>query len=231
MRTSPPMKEKSKAKAGGDRLQNSVLSVAEKHTLQWLVARLPRWVNADHLTILALASMLAAGILYALSAEQPWLLHLVNVCLAVNWFGDSLDGTVARYRKQLRPNYGYYVDHICDSFGALFLVGGLVLSGYMNTLIGAAVLSSYFLLSINSYLAAHALGRFQISFLRFSPTELRILLAIGNLVLIYKPLVTIFGSQFPLMDVGGAVGAVVMLAVAVGSIARNTQQLYVLERL
>lgn len=225
------MEKRNKKKSGADRVQNSVLSGAEHWTLQWLVARLPGWVNADHLTVLALASMLGAGLLYAASGSSPWLLLLVNVCLALNWFGDSLDGTLARYRKQLRPNYGYYVDHISDSFGALFLVGGLVLSGYMSIVVGAALLSTYFLLSINSYLAAHALGRFQISFLGFSPTELRILLAIGNIVLLFKPMVTVFGHTLPLMDVGGAVGSVIMLAVALGSIARNTHQLYGLERL
>ena len=121
----------------------------------------------------------------------------VIACLALNWLGDSLDGTLARVRQRQRPRYGFYVDHMVDSFGALALMGGLALSGYMHPWIAIGLLIAFLMLSIQSYLATHALGEFRISFWRFGPTELRILLAVGNLALFWKPVVHLFGGLYP----------------------------------
>ena len=108
-----------------ERQHTSVLAGVEKQCLVWLAERMPWWVQPDHLTLLALASTFMAGVSYA--AVQWWLpsLLVVNAWLIVNWFGDSLDGTLARVRRRERPRYGFYVDHMADSFGALFLLGGL----------------------------------------------------------------------------------------------------------
>ncbi len=130
----------------------------------------------------------------------------VVVCVALNWLGDSLDGTLARFRQRLRPRYGFYVDHMVDSFGALALMGGLVLSGYMHPAIAIGLLLAFLMLSIQSYLATHALGEFRLSFWRFGPTELRILLVVGNLALLWKPRVHFAGGHYRLFDVGGAIG-------------------------
>ncbi len=130
----------------------------------------------------------------------------VIVFLALNWLGDSLDGTLARVRQTLRPRYGFYVDHMVDSFGALALMGGLALSGCMHPGLAIALLIMFLMLSIQSYLATHALGEFRISFWRFGPTELRILLAVGNLALFWRPRVHLLGASFRLFDVGGAIG-------------------------
>ena len=146
--------------------------------------------------------------------------------LALNWFGDSLDGTLARVRGHQRPRYGFYVDHILDTFGALFVIGGLALSGDMTPIVAAAFLIAYYVLSIEIYLATYCVGRFQMSFWGLGPTELRILLAIGAVMLSVKPLVTIFGVQMPLFDVGGIVGAVGLLLTAIVSAASNTRRLY-----
>ena len=127
--------------------------------------------------------------------------------LALNWFGDSLDGTLARVRGHQRPRYGFYVDHILDTFGALFVLGGLAISGHMTPIVAAAFLIAYYVLSIEIYLATYCVGRFQMSFWGWGPTELRILLAIGALMLLVKPIVTIFGVPMRLFDVGGIVGA------------------------
>ena len=89
----------------------------ETRVLLWLAARPPGWVGPDHLTFLSLFAMLAAGAAYALSRRDLAWLHVVNLCLAINWFGDSLDGTLARFRNRLRPRYGFYVDHIVGAFG------------------------------------------------------------------------------------------------------------------
>ncbi len=211
------------------RVQESFLAPMEKRCLVWLAQRMPGWVGPDHLTVLGLAAMLAAGVAYALSGRWPLALHAVNLCLLVNWFGDSLDGTLARVRNRQRPRYGFYVDHMVDTFGALFLLGGLALSGYMSPVIAVALLLGFYALSINSYLATYALGTFQLSFWKFSPTEIRVLLAMGNVLVFLKP--HVFGGRYLFFDVAGLVAAVVMVVVLIASVALNTRALYRLERL
>jgi phosphatidylglycerophosphate synthase len=208
------------------RVLSSVLSPLEKRTLHWLAVRMPARINSDHLTVLALLAMLGAGLSYWLASVTPVGLLLVVACLAINWFGDSLDGTLARVRNQQRPRYGYYVDHVVDAFGALFLFAGLALSGYMHPAVAFGLLLAYFMLSIEVYLAAHSIGRFQITFFNMGPTELRILLAIGNLALLVHPTSVIFGHPFRLFDVGGAIGIAGLLVTLVVSAIRNTRALY-----
>ena len=131
--------------------------------------------------------MAACGALYALAGRLPWLLLAVNLGLAVNWLGDSLDGTLARYRHVERPRFGFYVDHLVDAFGALLVLGGLALSGLMSPLVAAGFLVAYFLLAIETYLATYAIGRFKISFGPLGGTELRIVLAALNVVVLFRP--------------------------------------------
>jgi len=212
-----------------ERAQGSVLAGVEKICLLWLAARLPRWVSSDGLTLLGLLSMLGAGLAYWLARRDRAGLLLVIVCLAVNWFGDSLDGTVARYRNQPRPRYGFYVDHVADTFGALFLLGGLALSGYMSVLVAAGLLIAYYILSIEVYLATYTIGTFHMSFGGFGPSELRILLSIGNLALYFHPgvpQVHVLGADYLLFDAGGGIAMAGMLLMAVAATARHTAQLY-----
>jgi phosphatidylglycerophosphate synthase len=213
------------------RVQESISAAAERRVLLWLAQRTPRRINSDHLTLLGFAAMLAAGICYALAARYPWTLWLVVVCLFLNWLGDSLDGTLARFRGRQRPRYGFYVDHIVDSFSATFLLGGLALSGYMSPAIAAGLLVVFLLLSINSYLAAYSLRVFQISFFRMGPTEARIPLAIGTIALLYRPYTGVLGRPVPLFDFGGAIAIGGMLALLVFSVIANTRALYRDEKL
>lgn len=117
------------------RVLSGMLTPLERRTLHWMATRLPRSVNSDHLTTLALAAMLLTGASYWLARVTPVGLLLAVAGLAINWFGDSLDGTLARVRNQQRPRYGFYVDHVVDAVGAVFLLGGLGLSGYMSPFI------------------------------------------------------------------------------------------------
>ena len=110
-----------------------------------------------------------AGCSYWLAGTFPWALWLVNLCLAVNWFGDSLDGTLARVRQQQRPRYGFYVDHVVDAAGAIMLFGGMGLSGYMSPLVALGLAASYFLLNIEVYLATYCLGTFRLSYFKLGP--------------------------------------------------------------
>jgi phosphatidylglycerophosphate synthase len=205
----------------------SLLSTLEKRCLIWLAERMPTRINSDHLTVLALTAMVGAGLAYWWAASNPWAgLLAVNVCLAINWFGDSLDGTLARVRQHQRPRYGFYVDHIVDAFGTLFLIGGMSLSGYMSPYVALALLVAYFLLSIEIYLATYALGTFKISYFKLGPTELRIILAIGNLVLLFHPTATILGRPYPLFDVGGVVAAFGLVVTVVIATIGHTRELY-----
>jgi archaetidylinositol phosphate synthase len=207
-----------------NRIQTSFLSSLEKRALLWLAECLPAWVNSDHLTLLGLAGQIMAGVSYALAVQNHWWLIAGIGFLAVNWFGDSLDGTLARLRRRERPRYGFYVDHMVDSFGALCIMGGLGLSGFMHPYISGGLLIGFLLLSIQSYLAAYSIGEFRLSFWNFGPTELRVLLAAGNLALLRWP--RVLKQQYRLFDIGGLVGIAGMAAMVVFYTACNTWRLY-----
>ncbi|HEV2468472.1 MAG TPA: CDP-alcohol phosphatidyltransferase family protein [Candidatus Sulfotelmatobacter sp.] len=213
------------------RVQESWVAATEKRALLWLAAHTPDRIGPDHLTILGLAAQIGAGAFYALAAWNRFALIGVIGCLALNWLGDSLDGTLARVRQRLRPRYGFYVDHMVDTFGAIALMGGLALSGFMHPCIAIGLLIAFLALSIQSYLATHALGEFRLSFWRFGPTELRILLAIGNLALFWRPIVHILGGYYRLFDVGGTIGLIGMGLMVVFFTVKNTIRLYREERI
>ena len=213
------------------RSSTGLLTAVERRVLVWLANRIPARVNSDHLTSLGLVSMFLAGACFAVSNQFPRALFGVAVFLVFNWFGDSLDGTLARVRGHQRPRYGFYVDHILDTFGALFVIGGLAISGHMTPLIAAGFLIAYYILSIEIYLATYCVGRFQMSFWGWGPTELRILLSIGALMLLVKPIVTIAGARMPLFDVGGIVGIFGLVITAVISSIGNIRRLYAAEPL
>jgi len=208
------------------RLQNSFTAGPERKALLWLAARMPPSVNSDHLTLLGCLGMFLAGCSYVLARWNRWGLLLATLCLVLNWLGDSLDGTLARVRNRQRPRYGFYVDHMIDSFGALFLMGGLAASGYIDWRIAMGLLVAFLLLSIESYLASYTLGIFRLSFAKFGPTEIRILLGIANTVLFFLPAGRIAGWSHHLLDVGGAIAIVAMTAMALFAAVSHTLALY-----
>jgi archaetidylinositol phosphate synthase len=213
------------------RAQVSFLAPIEKQCLIWLAHRTPRFIHSDHLTALGLLALGGAGLSYWYARWNRLGLALGILCLALNWLGDSLDGTLARVRNRQRPRYGFYVDHVVDAFGTLFLLSGLALSGYMSRSIAAGLLIVYFMLSIEVYLATYTIGTFHLSFWKFSPTELRILLMIGSVALYYCPVVAILGRHYLLFDVGGAVGVLGMALMLAAAVVRHTAYLYRAERL
>ncbi len=212
-----------------ERQHGSLLAAPEKRLLVWMAERLPQRLNSDHLSLLGLSAMLAAGLLFWASSWNPWLLLGVVTALAVNWFGDSLDGTVARVRNQQRPRYGFYVDHVLDVAGAAFLFGGMAFSSHMSTVVGLVLLVTYMMVSAESYLATHARSVFKLSFLRVGPTELRLLLAVGAARVMVDPTVVLFGSGVLLLEVGGLAAAAGLGLAFVASAVRNTVALYRLE--
>lgn len=208
------------------RIQQSFLADMEKKTLYWLAARTPLWINSDHLTLLGLLAMAGAGAGYWWAQTNPLGLGVVILCLAINWLGDSLDGTLARFRNCPRPRYGFYVDHIVDAFGALFLLGGMALSGYMSPLVAGGLLLTYLLLSIEVYLASYTLGDFKISYFKMGPTELRVLLSAGNIAVYFKSIIHLFGQAHRLLDVAGTIGISGMFVILLISVIQNTTKLY-----
>ena len=183
--------------------------------------------GTTHIGVLAertdwLASMLGVGMTFALSSRAPWLLYVVPVLLSLNWFGDSLDGTVARVRNRQRPRYGYYVDHVVDIVGASALFGGLAMCGAMRPAIALLLLVAYVAVMAEVFLATHVTRVFRLASFGFGPTELRIVLSVGAVALVGRPMVPLpWAGAVPLFDVGGAV-AVAGLAAAFGVSAVRT---------
>jgi archaetidylinositol phosphate synthase len=223
--TVPPQKAE-EAFRNATRIQESLTSGFERRALMWIAARMPSRVGPDHLTCIGFAAMLLAGGSYFLARWYPVGLWLATFFLAVNWFGDSLDGTVARVRDRQRPRYGFYVDHMIDSFGGLFLISGLGASGNIRWQIALSMLIAFFLLSIESYLAAYTLGSFRLSFGKFGPTEIRILLGIGNITLWLNSKASIPIISWRLFDFGGVVATVGMAFMVVIATAWHTAKLY-----
>jgi archaetidylinositol phosphate synthase len=221
----------SDAQFSARRINEALTARIEKRALQWMAERAPRWFTSDQLTILGLAAQIGAGVCYALSRYNRYALLLVIVCIVLNWFGDSMDGTLARVRQQQRPRYGFYVDHMVDIFGAVALMCGLGYSGLLHWQTAIAMVLAFLLLSSESYLATYTLSCFQMSQGMFGPTEVRILLIIGNLALLRSPYSTLLGHRMLLFDLGGTIAAVGMFAMAIVITMRHTVQLFRLEPL
>jgi phosphatidylglycerophosphate synthase len=227
IRESAPTAEESKVPfKDAIRIQESATSRVERKVLFWLAARMPSWINSDHLTFLGFAAMFLAGLSYWVARWNRVGLLLATFCLALNWFGDSLDGTLARTRNRQRPRYGFYVDHMIDSFGALFLMGGLGISTYIDWRIAMGLLVAFLLLSIETYLASYTLGIFRLSFGKLGPTEIRLLLAFGNVVLYFRPRAKMPGLPYRLFDFGGLVAISVMSVMVVVAAVWHTRTLY-----
>lgn len=212
------------------REHRSLLAASEKRLLIWIARRLPAGIHSDHLTGLALAAMALAGGGFALSSWDTRALWLVIIALFINWFGDSLDGTLARVRGAERPRYGFYVDHVVDIAGITMLMAGLAASGFMTPLVAMAVLVGYLLVSGEVFLATAVRGIFKMSFAGVGPTELRILLAMGTLALFRDPHVNVgeFG-RVQLFDFGGLIAAAGLAVTFLVAFGRNALALARLE--
>lgn len=208
------------------RVNQALTAALEKRALQWMAARAPRWLSSDQLTLLGSGAQLGAGACYALSRYHRSALLAVILCLVLNWLGDSLDGTLARVRCQQRPRYGFYVDHMVDVYGAVALMCGLGLSGFLHWQMALAMLIAFLILACESYLSTYTLSHFQLSQGLFGPTELRLLLIAGNVALLHNPYANVFGHRVLLFDLGGAIATVCMVVTAVMLTLRHTAQLY-----
>ncbi|WP_435201663.1 CDP-alcohol phosphatidyltransferase family protein [Qipengyuania sp. 902] len=168
-----------------DRIQENLVARVERKALNWLCARLPRRVSPDMLTALGMVGAVLVFVGYLGSnADRDWL-WLAVAGYVVHWFGDSLDGSLARYRKIERPRYGYFLDHSCDGLATTLLVVGIGLSPYVELEVALIALAGYLLMSIHAFLSVRVLGELRLSYMNAGPTELRLVLIALTLAMYY----------------------------------------------
>ncbi len=219
------MENEDKKKSGEERVQTSLLANVERKLLLWMAPRLPKWVTPDMLTFLGLFAMVGVGLSYYLVSYHRWYLILASIGFIINWFGDSLDGTLARVRKQQRPKYGYYLDHLVDAFGFSFVIFGLAYSKMISQPFVWLVLVFFFIASINTYLATNSVHIFKISYSKVSTTEARIILMIMNAVLLFVNKVTLFGFEGYFLDIIAGIVSLFLLVVTLRSAILNLRKL------
>lgn len=220
-----------KKPAEHQRTSEFVLAGFERKALPWLAARLPRWVVPDHMTFVGLLASTFIAVAYMLSNRDARWLWAASAALVVQWFGDSLDGTLARFRKIERPRYGYYLDHLTDAYSTLTIGLGLGLSPYMLLSVGLAIVTSYLILSINVYLETYVFGEFSFSYGKLGPSEARVLLIVLNTAAYFvgPNEFTLWGIGMSALDVVGAFIAVGMITLLLGRAAGNLRKLGALE--
>jgi archaetidylinositol phosphate synthase len=167
-----------------ERVHEMLLGPLERPALQWLSAHLPAWMTPDGLTLIGIFGSVVTFAGYWATKVDKNFLWLASLGFVINWFGDSLDGTVARYRKIERPKYGYFIDHTVDSFSMLLVFTGLGLSPYVRLDIASLALVGYLMMSILTYVEAYVSGKFQLSYAKVGPTEMRLIAIIAS-ILIY----------------------------------------------
>lgn len=208
-----------------------LLAGPERRLLTALAARIPRSLRSNHFTVLGTIGAVGAGLAYTLSSRDPAWLWLASLMLAANWFGDSLDGTLARVRHAERPRYGYYLDHLVDAFSTAVIGAGIGLSPYVDFGIAMGLVVAYLALSINVYLESVVFGVFRLAYGRIGPTEVRLLLVVTNTVLALHALRPV-PLPWPLAVVGNVTFAallVAMVGLLVGRFAMNLHRLAKLE--
>jgi archaetidylinositol phosphate synthase len=207
------------------RIQQNLLAAGERRLLTWLAGKMPIWVTPDKLTTVGFlgACLIAAG--YALSSVRIEWLWLSIGAFFINWFGDSLDGSLARFRKIERPKFGYFIDHSTDSLGNMLLMIGLGASPFLRMDVALFGLGAYLLLSIHTFVAARVVDEFRLSYVAAGPTELRLILIAMTLSMFYMGTGTVGGTVYSAYDffIGGL--ACVLILLFIGQTASTASQL------
>lgn len=219
------------APAEHERTSRFALSVMEARVLPWLADRLPARVMPDHLTVLGVLASVGIAVSYVLTNRDPSWLWAASGLLVVQWFGDSLDGTLARRRGIERPRYGFYLDHLVDAFSTFAIGLGLGLSPYMLLSVGLAIVIAYHMLSINVYLETYVHGEFSFGYAWLGPTEARVVLVgLNTLALTVGPLpFGVAGTGATVFDVAGVIAALGMLGLLAARVRANLRRLARLE--
>lgn len=194
-------------KEQAQRIQTSILNAAEKKVLVWLAERQPRWMTSDGLTIIGVIGAVIVAVGYVLSNYNIAWLWLSTFGFFVNWYGDSLDGTLARVRGTQRPIYGFYIDHNIDGMTIAIMCIGAGLSDMLNLYVAMAVLVAYMLLSISVYINSHLKGEFKLTYAGMGPTEFRLIVMIVNTLFIYMAPLREFSRHFNILGMDVKFGA------------------------
>ncbi len=206
------------------RIQQNMLASGERRLLTWFAARMPRWVTPDVLTSVGFVGAVAVGAGYALSSFHPAWLWLSITAFVINWFGDSLDGSLARFRRIERPVFGYFIDHSTDSLGNMIIMLGIGLSPFVRLDVAMFGLAGYLLLSIHTFIAARVVDEFRLSYMAGGPTELRIVLIAMSLCMLAFGTDTVLGGFTP-FDIFISVLGFVLVVLFVGQTASTARQL------
>jgi archaetidylinositol phosphate synthase len=209
------------------RINDILLGPLERPALQWFAAHMPSWVTPDTLTLVGIAGSVIILAGYALTEVSRGFVWLASLGFFINWFGDSLDGTLARYRKIERPKYGFFVDHTVDAFSYLLVFGGLGLSIYVSFNVAVLALVGYLMMSIFVYVDTYITGRFKISYGRFGPTEIRALAVLMNCVFFFAgvPKMKMPYGEAPVYDLAVLAIALVLVLIFLGSTYRRAREL------
>jgi phosphatidylglycerophosphate synthase len=210
-----------------ERQAEFIVARFEKWALPRIAAALPKWVMPDHLTGLGIVAATWIAFCYMKSNSNPNWLYGASLGIVLHWFGDSLDGTLARVRKIQRPRYGFYLDHLTDAYSTTAIGLGLGLSPYMLLSVAFAGVIAYLMLSINVYLETYIFNRFKYGYGMLGPTEVRIVLLVLNLVagtLTALPF-RLFGIDMTVFDIGGMVITGIMLVLLLGRAMKNLEEL------
>ncbi len=215
-----------------ERIQTSILNPLEKRALRNIASRLPRWVTSDGLTALGVAGAVVVLVGYALTPLSAAWLWLANLGFFINWFGDSLDGTLARVRQQQRPLYGFYIDHNLDCVCAFLMVLGAGMSAYMSMWTALLIATVYFMLDVFVMINTHLKNEFQLTFAKLGPTELRLSIVIINTIVFFCPQLhewslslSLLGKEVSLsaLDIGGLLIVVVLSVIYLAGLWRDAR--------
>jgi archaetidylinositol phosphate synthase len=209
------------------RVNDILLGPLERPALRWLAAHMPAWINPDILTGVGILGSVVVFFSYWLTTVDANFLWLASLGLVINWFGDSLDGTLARYRKIERPKYGFFVDHTVDAVSTLLVVFGLGLSPYVKFEIACLALISYLLMSVLVYIRTYVDGVFKISYGRFGPTEVRLIIIIANTVIYFvgNPVIRLWFGAISIYDLIAGIVAALLAMIFVLSTIKQAREL------
>ncbi|MDK2980349.1 MAG: hypothetical protein PWQ55_696 [Chloroflexota bacterium] len=183
------------------RVNRILLGPLERPAIAWLVEHMPHWVTPDHLTFLGLFASILIGVSYYLTNFDKNFLWLANLGFFLNWFGDSLDGNLARYRKIERPRYGFFIDHTIDTISEVIIFGSIGLSPYVDLNLALLALVGYQCMANLVYITTSVRGEFKISYGSLGPTEVRVIAMLANALIYFvgNPQITVPVLNRPVM--------------------------------
>ncbi|MBN2048429.1 MAG: CDP-alcohol phosphatidyltransferase family protein [Anaerolineaceae bacterium] len=216
-----------------ERIMNHLLAPLERPAIDWLVRRMPLWVTSDLLTWIGIFASVVIFVGYSLTVFHKGFLWLASFGFILNWFGDSLDGNIARYRRLERPRYGFFLDHTVDSVSEALVFLGLGLSPYFSFEIAQFLLIGYLMLSIYVYITTYVKGEFQLSYAKLGPTEMRAIGIILNTLIFFffqdDWRFTVFGRDYTYFDPVAMILAIAEIVAYLVSMIRQASALQKLD--